>query len=208
MKEKQKRKKKKHFIHSRNRTIFYKSLSDWEKSHRQNRIPRIALLPPSKSAWRKIFASRNDQALITLNGFDYDTFECLHEKFKPYFDQYSPFIDKDRCIKKLKCPKEGRKWMITSRDCLALNLAWTRTRRSTFVLQIIFGMTETPVSMYLKFGRRLLIHILKNESDCNKNANCRRNGTIQGSCKRKTSYAGWCLVFNGWFEVAIGMFRR
>jgi hypothetical protein len=108
---------------------------------------------------------RNDQALITLTGFDFETFEWLHEKFKPFFEGYSPFIDENGCIKKLKCPKEGRRHIIDSRDCLALNLAWTRTRGSTFVLQIIFGMTETPVLMYLKFGRRLLIHILKNESD-------------------------------------------
>jgi hypothetical protein len=31
------------------------------------------------------------------------------------------------------------------------------------VLQIIFGMTGTPVSMYLRFGRRILIEVLKAE---------------------------------------------
>jgi hypothetical protein len=31
------------------------------------------------------------------------------------------------------------------------------------VLQIIFGMTSTPVSMYLKFGRRILIKVLSKE---------------------------------------------
>jgi hypothetical protein len=33
------------------------------------------------------------------------------------------------------------------------------------VLQLIFGMTGTPVSMYLRFARRLLIRILVNEPD-------------------------------------------
>jgi hypothetical protein len=164
-KEHIKRKKSKVFVHSRNRKVFYNNLSYWDKSRRRNRIPRIALLPPSQSAWRKIFDSRSDQALITMTGFDFETFEWLNEKFRPYFEQYSPFIDESGRIKPLKCPKEGRKRIITSRDCLGLNLAWTRTRGSTFVLQTIFGMSETSVSMYLRFGRRILIRVLKNETD-------------------------------------------
>ena len=55
--------------------------------------------------------------------------------------------------------------MISSRDCLALNLAWTRTQGNTSTLEIIFGMTGTPVDMYLLFGRRILIHILSEEPD-------------------------------------------
>ncbi len=33
------------------------------------------------------------------------------------------------------------------------------------VLQLIFGMTGTPLSLYLRFGRRVLIKVLKSEPD-------------------------------------------
>jgi hypothetical protein len=33
------------------------------------------------------------------------------------------------------------------------------------VLQMIFGMTANSVSMYLRFGRRILIAVLKKEPD-------------------------------------------
>ena len=55
--------------------------------------------------------------------------------------------------------------MITAADCLGLNLAWTRLRGSVVALQMIFGLTGTRVSTWLRFGRRILIMILKNHSD-------------------------------------------
>lgn len=153
------------FIHSRYKKRFYKALSLAQKRIRYNRMPRIALLPPSQSAWRKIYESGSDQALITLTGFDYDTFEWLHSKFEPYFNNYSPFIKNQSHIVPIPNPGRGRKRLISSRDCLALNLAWTRTRGNTSTLEVIFGMTGTPVDMYLLFGRRILIEILSNEPD-------------------------------------------
>ena len=33
------------------------------------------------------------------------------------------------------------------------------------ILQIIFGMTSAPISLYLRFGRRILIEVLNNEPD-------------------------------------------
>jgi hypothetical protein len=52
--------------------------------------------------------------------------------------------------------------MMKGADCLGLVcLAWTRTMGSNMVLQIIFGMTATSVSLYLWFGRRILIEALK-----------------------------------------------
>ena len=50
---------------------------------------------------------------------------------------------------------------MSAADCLGLNLAWTRLRGSTYVMQMIFGMSETSVSIYLRFGRRIIISILK-----------------------------------------------
>jgi hypothetical protein len=52
---------------------------------------------------------------------------------------------------------------MTSADCLGLVLAWTWTRGSLMALQLIFGMTMTPVSKYLQFARRILVRVLVND---------------------------------------------
>ena len=33
------------------------------------------------------------------------------------------------------------------------------------ILQMVFGMTLNPLSMYLRFGRRILVALLSNEPD-------------------------------------------
>ena len=102
--------------------------------------------------------------MITTTGLDYDIFVILHGKFESFFESYSPFICEDGTIIP-KTNKRGRKRMIQSFDCLGLCLAWTRTRGSFFVLQMIFGMSYTSVSMYLHFGRRILIKVLMKDLD-------------------------------------------
>ena len=49
--------------------------------------------------------------------------------------------------------------------CLGLTLAWTRTRGAHWLLSMIFGMTANTVSVWLRFGIRLLVHILKHHED-------------------------------------------
>ena len=75
-------KKGKVFVHSRYCKVFYKSLSLANRRLRQQCIPRIALHDPSDSSWRKLYHSKNDQALIILTGLDYVTFEWLHKRFE------------------------------------------------------------------------------------------------------------------------------
>jgi len=53
--------------------------------------------------------------------------------------------------------------MLSGADCLGLCLAWTRTRGSAMVMQIIFGMTGTSASKYVRFGRQILIEVIKAE---------------------------------------------
>jgi hypothetical protein len=48
---------------------------------------------------------------------------------------------------------------------LGLVLAWTRTRGSSMVLQMIFGMTATLLSIRLQFGRRILVKVLKDHPE-------------------------------------------
>ena len=152
---------KRKFVFSRNRNVFHKSLSIDEKRLRQRSIPRSCLQSPVGSAWRQLYRGKCDQAMITFTGLSHQVFEELHSKFEPYYNTLSPHSF-DGTIVGINSNK-GRKRLFSSRDCLALSLSWTRTRGSIFTLSMIFGMTRTSMSMYLRFGRRILVHILKDE---------------------------------------------
>ena len=154
---------KKKFVHSCNRKTFYKSLSAVQKRRRRNSLPsRAALLHPMQSPFRKVLQSNNDQALITLTGFDVPTFQWLLSKFQPLFDTYTPQSDTGY----IKLKKDtGCSRNVDAAHILGLCLTWTGTHGSCFVLQGLFGMSMTNLNLYLKFGRRLLVTILLNEPD-------------------------------------------
>jgi hypothetical protein len=81
----------------------------------------------------------------------------MHCRFKVLFDNLSPYHSYGRLIAKHNKKKGGRR-LIT---------AWTWTQGSFAVLQIIFGMTAGCLSLWLRFGGRLLIQILcNNERSC------------------------------------------
>ena len=154
------------YIHSRYRKTYYRALCRIERRRRQRSIPRPSLHSPHACAWQDLYAARQDQALITLTGVDFATLDWLAEKFQDLYDKYSPWIDEtDGKIKVIPNTKKGRPRMMTALDCLALCLVWTRTRGSWMIVEIVFGMTANPVSMYLRFGRRILIAILVKEPD-------------------------------------------
>ena len=117
----------------------------------------------SRSPWRQVYISNNDQGMITLTGFDVKSFHHFLDLFHPVFNKYSPFIDDDGFILKKEM---GRRWpqSIESMDCLGLLLAWSRTHGSTMALQLIFGMAMTAVSKYLQFAQRIVIKVLKHNN--------------------------------------------
>ncbi len=143
--------------HSRYRKDFFKSLSIEERRRRYQKIPRCALIPLALSPWRKLQASRNDQAYITMMGFDIDSFETILKKFSPMYLTHTPFDASGMNIP-LDDPR-GRKRKVLPADCLGLVLVWTRTRGSMNVLQLVFGLTYTNLSVYLRFGIRLIVEI-------------------------------------------------
>ena len=57
----------------------------------------------------------------------------------------------------------GRKRAVQPADCLGLVLVWTRTRGSLNVLQLVFGLTYSNLSVYLRFGIRLMVETFKND---------------------------------------------
>jgi hypothetical protein len=135
-------------------------LTDYERRIRQQHIPRSSLLPVAYSPWRRLFSSSSDSGMITLTRFDTESFKWLLGLFAPFFDEYSPFIDDDGYIVR-KQTNRGRPRTIRAEDCLGLVLAWTRTRGSVMVSQLIFGMTMTPALKYCQFARRILVKVLQ-----------------------------------------------
>ena len=99
--------------------------------------------------------------MITLTSFDIPSFHYLCTLFAAYYNNFSPFLDlEDGHILK-KGSKRGRRRLMTAEDCFGLVLAWSRTRGSLMVLQLIIGMLMTPVAKYLQYARRILVRVLK-----------------------------------------------
>ena len=57
----------------------------------------------------------------------------------------------------------GLKREVQSADCLGLALIWTRTRGPLNVLQLVFGLTLTNISVYLRFGIHLIVETFRDD---------------------------------------------
>ena len=98
-------------------------------------------------------------------GFDHESFHGLESRFKDLFYTYKPMSSGSFYIKHVnpKNAKKGRPRHLCSISCLALYLAWTRTRGKQSILGLIFGLTAHQVSLWVRFSRRLLLKCLKND---------------------------------------------
>jgi hypothetical protein len=159
------------FIHSRYQKKFYRKLTklQLQRRRRHRRIPRCALLAPKQSAWRRVYESGSDQALITMTGLDFETFHFIEPDFKYFYDRYSPY-SKEGAIVALQLDADdnvlkGHPRLMSAADGLGLVLTWTRTRGSTMVLELIFGMTQTSILDYLAFCSHILINVLMGKED-------------------------------------------
>ena len=72
-------------------TSFKQSLCLADRRKRSGKIRRGALQPVANSPFCRLFASRQDDALITLCVFDHSSFKSLLDVFEPVCNQYSPF---------------------------------------------------------------------------------------------------------------------
>ncbi len=137
---------------------------------RQGKMRRLSLHHPRESSFAKLFNSGQDDALVTMCGFDHASFAILHAKFKVEYDKYSPYSKNGR-IRKLPPQqdvrtgnkKRGRPRLLSSIHCLGLALTWTRTQGSYAVLQVIFGLTPGQLSLWLRFSRRLVVKVLRDD---------------------------------------------
>ena len=137
------RRRRRNRIHSRYAKRFYLSLNAEERRRRDRRIPRLALVEPKMSAWKKILSSGNDQSLITTTGLDFNVFKELKQRFEPEYSRYSLVPIEGKYVKVKD--KSGRRRLINGEDCLGLVLVWSRTRGSLAFLQVIFGLSRTGV---------------------------------------------------------------
>ena len=147
--------------HSRYAKRYYLNLDYDERKRRNRRIPRLVLVEPKMSAWKKILSSGNDQSLITTTGLDFNVFKELKQRFEPEYSRYSLVPIEGKYVKVKD--KSGRRRLINGEDCLGLVLVWSRTRGSLAFLQVIFGLSRTGVEVYLRFGKRLLIKLLSRD---------------------------------------------
>jgi hypothetical protein len=70
---------------------FFRTLSIEERRRCYQKIPQCSLLPLKLLPWQKLLASRNDQAYITMLGFDCKSFDKVLKKFAPMFSEHTPF---------------------------------------------------------------------------------------------------------------------
>jgi len=96
-----------------------------------------------------------------MTGFDCDSFDSLLVKSGPMFDGHTPF-DKSGMIVEFEYVT-GQKREVQLADCLGLALICTRTTGPLNVLQLVFGLTLTNLSVYLRFGVRLIVEIFQDD---------------------------------------------
>jgi hypothetical protein len=104
--------------------------------------------------------------MITFTGFDYASFNYLQSKFMVLYLRYTPYSRNGKIVLRRSdngIPRNRRPRHLDSRACLGLVLAFTRTRGSMYAMQMLFGITGSVLSLFLRFGRRLLIRVLKEE---------------------------------------------
>ena len=93
-----KHRKQQKFVYSRNRHCLRSRLGPKDRYICQRWIPRCSLLFMSRSPWRRVYASGDDQAMITLTGFDFRSFHHLLSLFAQLYNQYTPFVNADGFI--------------------------------------------------------------------------------------------------------------
>jgi hypothetical protein len=74
-------------------------------------------------------------------------------------------VEKKEFIVKNSTTKSGRPRLLCSISPLALGLAWTRTRGSYMILQIIFGLTHGSLNIWLRLSRRMIVKVLQTNED-------------------------------------------
>jgi hypothetical protein len=143
------------FKHSCYRKNFFKTLSIEEQRCWYQKNLQCALIPLKLSPWQKILALQNEQAYIAMKGFDCKSFDKILEKLAPMYSGHMPF-NKSGMIVEFEYTW-GQKGEVQPKDWLRLVIVWTHTSGSFNVLQLVFGLTYSNLSVSLRFGMCLIV---------------------------------------------------
>lgn len=154
---------------NRGRRERYALLTDEEKQKRTSKIPRIGTLSVMDSSWKHLRDSQNVAGFITVTGIDLACFRELLSAFSPLFWNHTPYsrvIDGGR-ISKIDPSKKkgGRPRMVSCHACLGMVLFWTRTKCHYWTIAQFFDFTGSVCELWLRFGKRLLLHVLSQRED-------------------------------------------
>ena len=149
----------------RARLTFRDNLSLRARCRRDRRITRRALQQPTLLPFTFLFHSTCDQSLITLTGVDHRSFVYMLHRFQLLFMRYTPYSADGRVRILQVTERRGRPRSMNATHCLGLLLAWHRTRGSLMNLTIMFEVTASVASLFIRFARRLLLRILCNDAN-------------------------------------------
>jgi len=130
------------------------------RRRRQRRIPRSALQSPHLSAFAVMLGSGNDQSLITACGLDHRAFRELLILYSPFYQRYSPYSVDGRLRRVSPDINGGRPRTMTAEHSLGLYLMWLRSRGPESFLCMIFGVSASVGSLFIRFARRIILRIL------------------------------------------------
>ena len=144
----------------------YARLTDDEKRRRTRKVPRKGTVQPSESPWQTVYDSGDISGMITVTGLDKPCFLELLKDFEPIFRTHSPCGDGDGSLRRLsETETRGKPRSIKAHACLGLTLFWTRTACHYWTMATYFGLTSSPCEKWLRFGKRVLLHVLKQRDD-------------------------------------------
>ena len=97
----------------------------------------------------------------------------------------------------------GCRHLLDAEGCLGLVLCWSRTRGAEWCLEVVFGLTGTCVSVYLRFGMPILVAILKADPKSEVHMpDAAEIALFKEAITAKHSLLVdcYCMVDGGWFE--------
>lgn len=109
------------------------------------------------SAWSVLFGSGCDQSLITMTGFDHKPYRYILRLFEAPFEMMTTYRKHGVMERKGAL---GPKRTLSARDCLGLSLVWYRTSGTMITICMLFFITFSVCSLFIRFSRRILVNVL------------------------------------------------
>ena len=113
--------------------------------------------PRAQSAWAYLFSARNDRAFVTTMGVDVRTFEIILQLFTIEWETTTI----DQADMNANGEPQVARRSLDAAGCLGLVLHWLSSTMLAISLQMLFAITPTVCSRYLKVGLQHLIKVLR-----------------------------------------------